>query len=616
MLTTKIINVLKNDTFDDVFETFTTTEAQEVILIFPKGSKVGRNDENFTQLAEAAATADKHISIMTSDPVIAQLASNSGMALLEQRSPKKIKTSTKKAIQPTQHQNSVSDDPEEVLLSPEVIDDSEYRPHNIDYEPEIEQSEDHTSEQSDLNHEEHEESDYDHGDSQPEAFLATTHTSHARAIKDILKHQKDFTIPIKKTNEKPEDIFVNVQKSTHTKADKDIAKMWQTGLSHKKLIQVKEHLLSSRLTKIIPVFFIIAALAGGVAILSSAASKALVTIEPHKQKIEFQIKVTASTHESSVNTNDNRIPGQQFDKEEAASDTFPATGHKDIAQKATGTITIHNTGNVSQKLVATTRFESSDGLIFRINSSVVVPAGSDTNPGSVQAKIYADRPGPEYNIKPTKFTIPGFKDTDKFDVFSAISDTPTTGGTAGPAKVVTEQDFNQAQQKLTSVLKDKIPRLLAQQGEQLKIIQPRITFDDPTTNAAIGEAADTLQMSIKAHAKTIAFRESDVAALIQNYIAKNNNLIVASPSLSITYQPQELGADPTNLVFIVKVSADGFSQLDKDKILRDIRGMSEPDIQHYFKAMKDIDSVRILLSPFWVHHIPANGERINIQIKT
>ena len=67
MGTTKIINILKSDSFDDIFEEFKKAQAEEVIFILPKNSRVGRNESHFVSLASEAQVSQKKITFMTAD---------------------------------------------------------------------------------------------------------------------------------------------------------------------------------------------------------------------------------------------------------------------------------------------------------------------------------------------------------------------------------------------------------------------------------------------------------------------------------------------------------------------------------------------------------------------
>ena len=98
-----------------------------------------------------------------------------------------------------------------------------------------------------------------------------------------------------------------------------------------------------------------------------------------------------------------------------------------------------------QRLITRTRFQSPEGLIYRIAESAVVPGKTTKNgvdtPGSIEVTVFADEAGDKYNIKKTDFTIPGFKsDASRFKNIYARSSTDMTGGFVGKMKTILPAD--------------------------------------------------------------------------------------------------------------------------------------------------------------------------------
>src|SRR3989344_4675468 len=96
----------------------------------------------------------------------------------------------------------------------------------------------------------------------------------------------------------------------------------------------------------------------------------------------------------------------------------PASGEKVVERKASGTIIVYNTSTIEQRLRATTRFETPDGKIYQAPDAITIPgkkvAGGKENPGTLEVVVYAERPGKEFNIGLTDFTLPGLKGTSLF----------------------------------------------------------------------------------------------------------------------------------------------------------------------------------------------------------
>ena len=68
MASTKIINVLKDDKFEEIFDLFRNTSAKEVIFVLPKTSRAFKNEEHFVILENEANKSGKKISLLCSNP--------------------------------------------------------------------------------------------------------------------------------------------------------------------------------------------------------------------------------------------------------------------------------------------------------------------------------------------------------------------------------------------------------------------------------------------------------------------------------------------------------------------------------------------------------------------
>ncbi|MEK7154009.1 MAG: hypothetical protein AAB792_00430, partial [Patescibacteria group bacterium] len=353
------------------------------------GSRFVKQERYFEAIKEEADSSGKSISIMSADPAVIGFASKYGFDILEKRSPARS--------EPTK-----SAEPEIPAPAPE----SDYSVLAVPVAsfPENE-----------------------FADEEPEAVLTATadrneqeEPSIGRAIKDILPARFDRSLKIKEEGERTFDIDIQRRAEQEETQRGDIAKIW-AGEKQKRNVNFLKGQTGKRLSRGFftkaPLVLAIGAILVLVFVLYLTLGKARVIINPAKQELDLKLKVSASSTATAVNSNFNQIPGQRFTEQKKETDTFPVTGQKDVVQKASGTITIFNKSATAQRLVATTRFKSPGGLIFRILQTINVPASAKTGetvtPGLVVANVYADRPGAEYNIGPTQFTIPGFEGTPK-----------------------------------------------------------------------------------------------------------------------------------------------------------------------------------------------------------
>src|SRR5690348_8263336 len=86
MASTKIINVLKDDSFTEILDLFRATPAEEVIIVLPKRSKAFNKESHFDTLKDTAAETGKTASFLCSNPEVNDLAKEYGFEVLLPRS--------------------------------------------------------------------------------------------------------------------------------------------------------------------------------------------------------------------------------------------------------------------------------------------------------------------------------------------------------------------------------------------------------------------------------------------------------------------------------------------------------------------------------------------------
>ena len=601
MPSTKIINVQKHDSFEDVFNIFKHADAQEVIFIFPKGSKFANNDQYFADLKDAADQRGCGVSVMSADPAIAELATAQGFTVLAGARTAQTAKSATGRWEPISGEDEDNDRDKEDKNDANQLDETDEKDKEEergDIEVEFNSARPTVAEPADA-------------ETDPEVLLAAYRSRRATA------HPSG---PVK----------LRVSQRNEAEEAPDITNLWQRlkhnsqSASGRKTGPTKQRRSKSRTVGLI----VGAGLLIGFVILYNSLASATVTLHPALQDIDRPLKLSASTTATAINYDLRRIPGQLLTAAGEAQDTFSVTGYKEVVQKASGQITIYNKDPLEQRLVATTRFESEKGLVFRIPATITVPGakkiGGQVIPGSVQSVVYADRPGPDYNISAGRFTVPGLKGGPKFETVYAVSTAPLSGGFIGPSKVVTEADLAKARERLTQKARDEALKNLREQ-----IVTGMRILDDaapqlaePAVNAKAGEAADELTMSIQATARTIAFREADLMELVKRDLETHGNqqYLPGKTTLQLKsdrgLDAQSAGRPATGNVLLFTITLGGQTaiRLDTDKIRNDILGLNGDAIRAYFGQRPDITSTKVILSPFWVKSIPGDPAKVRLNL--
>jgi hypothetical protein len=183
---------------------------------------------------------------------------------------------------------------------------------------------------------------------------------------------------------------------------------------------------------------------GSLVILASLAN-AKVIIVPN-----ISTATIADTFTATLGTGD--LPYDTVTVTKSIAAMVHAESNETVNDPAQGSITIYNAQSVTQTLIKNTRFESTDGHVFRIHDSVTVPARTAASPGSAQTIAYADAGGDSYNIPASSFTLPGLKGTSAYSQVSAKSTIAMVGGFSGTRPSVSQQTRDAQNQKSQATL--------------------------------------------------------------------------------------------------------------------------------------------------------------------
>ena len=355
---------------------------------------------------------------------------------------------------------------------------------------------------------------------------------------------------------------------------------------------------------------------------------ATVEIFPHQDKFTFQKSIIASQNIHQLMVSSNQIPAKVITLSKIQKKDFPATGIKTIKEKAKGEIIIYNQfSSRPQRLVATTRFRTSDGKIFRLVKSIIVPGAKVENgkivANSIKATVVADRAGSDYNIGPTSFTIPGFKGSPKYKGFYAQSKQPMTGGKISDAEIVTNNDlsrakdimkksFNNNSQEMAQELLKKIPA-------EYKILNNKINYTRGkiTCSARVGATTNSFFCQEYQKVEAIVFKESDLISLAKmgNYDFFKNKIIDLSQS-EFNYSLINYDFADNQVSFKVDAKIVARDKVDQQQLKNDLIGKNRDEVKDLIsQKYPNIAQIKISFWPIWVKKIPQNVNRIKIKVK-
>src|SRR3989344_8503408 len=357
--------------------------------------------------------------------------------------------------------------------------------------------------------------------------------------------------------------------------------------------------------------------------LSTFFERATLTIVPKQQTASFDSIIVA--RKGPDQTGKNIIPFELMELSDSVVREVKATAHEQIDRRAPGTVVVYNNYNAeSQRLVKNTPFECPTGKIYRIHESVVIPGQKVVEgkkvPGSVEAIVYADEPGVEYNTTATDFTIPGFKGTPRFPDFYARSKTDISGGFSGEVKTVGAEEFARVSSDLE---KEAQVKLLARaQAEKPKsfVLFPDAVFvafeESEQPDAGSGES---VTITKNATLYGVIFEEQTLSGFIAEKLsyAEENAVILIKNLSELDFKIIDKGnfnpGEDAQFSFTLKGKPSLVWDFDAAKVQTALRGVPKNELAAVLVGFPSVTRAEVTFRPFWKRTFPVDAQDIIIK---
>lgn len=319
-----------------------------------------------------------------------------------------------------------------------------------------------------------------------------------------------------------------------------------------------------------------------------------------------------------------------------------ATGKIFEGQNAKGVVTLINTRNSPWTLIPRTRFQTADGLVFRINQYVTVPASS-----SLDIPVLADefdtfgQPiGERGNIGPTRFFLPGLSPGNQKLLYSE-SKIPFTGGQTLVKKQITEDDLKAATERMKKELESTASEELQKAVDEKTILLGKnarftllkgkfaYTLGEPIVQIppdASGKATDQFEITGEMKVRGVYFNFQELLEILKAELKMKKNpqkRLVNIDEESITYRIFDI--DENAKIMKVTATMKGVEEYDIDpskpsgerlieKIKEHVVGKRLQDAKDYIIHLPEIAKVEIKSWPVWAPTLPTVPDNIEVEI--
>jgi len=303
-----------------------------------------------------------------------------------------------------------------------------------------------------------------------------------------------------------------------------------------------------------------------------------------------------------------------------------AAGEELVTSQAVGTIFIYNAEQKDAlRLVTNTRFESPEGLIFKIKDPAIVPgyttdASGKIIPGVTSASVYADQVGEQYNISPSKFTVPGLKGEPEFTTIYAESTENFTGGFNGKKFKIEDAELQTAQQALRTELRNSLlTRIDTEKPAGFAVFTDAVTFTYETLpSVAYGDNLATIKEKVLL--RIPMFKDDDFAAFIAKATVPgyegNPVRIANNDTFVFSYKEATTSASDISNYTSIAFNLAGKPQIiwkyDAEALKADLVNANKTALTGVLGRYPAIEKANAVIRPFWKTKFPTKIDEIKI----
>jgi len=310
--------------------------------------------------------------------------------------------------------------------------------------------------------------------------------------------------------------------------------------------------------------------------------------------------VTFSTAQGNDFSN-NLISAKSISTSVHGQVSTPATGKKDVGDKAKGTVTIYNNNSNPVSLSSGTTLTASNGQTFTLDNNTTVASSSGdifsgTTPGTTNATVTAQNIGTDANEPSgTEFKI-GSDNT-----VAAKNDNAFSGGSKKTVTVVSSNDLATLRANLPKSVQDagkqKLDSLATSDETVLPLISTPTLVNQQFSNN-VNDQASQVTLSADVVYNGMAYSNSDLTDYAQSIVKAKypQDPTVANKSVDATVSDvsQRTNAAATATV---SIQAGLLPDMNTQDIISNIQDKSIGDAKNSLSTLPQVDNVTITFSP-------------------
>lgn len=350
---------------------------------------------------------------------------------------------------------------------------------------------------------------------------------------------------------------------------------------------------------------------------------ATVVLHPRSEAIgPLQFTVEARTDVTAPDPAGLVIPALRITFDLQATDTFTATGTKNIETKATGNVTFSNfdTGRANQ-IPAGSMVRTPSGIEFLTLATVTLPNATIKFPFTIAPStstvgIEAVAAGPGGNVGNNTITV--IPKGENRRLVQVTNEQATTGGERRQATEVSAKDVEAAKAAIEAVLATQldgqltagtgVPAGITMFPETATVGDAQFAVDPATL---VGTEATQFDLSATSQGAALGVDPTPIGPIAESRLdakVKPGWTLVATATTRTIGTPTAIGEVVT---YPVTITGEQVHDVDEAALAASIRGLVLAEAR---SKLDDYGDVEITLWPGWVTTVPTRADRITFSL--
>ena len=367
--------------------------------------------------------------------------------------------------------------------------------------------------------------------------------------------------------------------------------------------------------RIIALVFLVLIIVGALAVVHSALARATIEVTAKADRTTAVSTLAVQFLPTPSPDTSQPLTGKLISVSASKTESFsPQSDGKKIPDKARGMVVFVNTSSLPQPLLATTQLQlTAGGMIYRTEKYVVVPAK-----GEIEVEITADEEGKEGELQaPAQLSVVKLNASRQKEIYADVRKS-ITGGEKTIA-VLSQADFDAAQEKITALLKEDAKKKLSQTiGSE--VTDDHVMYGDVkvTSEQKIGDETDTFVMTGALDAEMPSFSQDAILAVAkQNYTSTlpAGYSLLGFNDTSLKWNVESLNEQKTEAT--LRTELEAFTTLTPNAEIinpQELVNLDVEKIKEKLLSNPNVSSIRVTFWPFWRTTAPAFANRITVII--